>query len=177
MRRLLLLRHAKSDWPEGVADLDRPLNERGHRDAPAIGRAFAANDFVPDRVLVSPAMRTRQTWELIAPLLAPGTEVRIEEALYAADAGTLLQCVRTTPPAVETLLLIGHNPGLETLARSFAKSGDSDAIRRLHKKYPTAGLSVIELPVDRWQDASPPAGRLELFVTPKSPGDSSAADV
>jgi phosphohistidine phosphatase len=171
MRRLLLLRHAKSDWPEGVADIDRPLNERGRRDAPAIGRTMTANEFVPDRVLVSPAMRTRQTWQLIAPLLPPGAEVRIEESLYAANAETLLQCIRTTPPAAETLLLIGHNPGLETLARSFAKSGDSDAIRRLHKKYPTAGLSVIELPVDRWQAASPPAGRLEMFVTPKSLGE------
>lgn len=166
MRRLLLLRHAKSDWPEGISDAERPLNERGQRNAPAIGGFMVAQKLSPDLALVSSAKRTRQTWELIALKLS-GTTARFEETLYGAPADAILGFVRKTPADIETLLIVGHNPGIETLARRFAESGEGDAIRRITKKYPTSGLAVIELPVDDWSKANPPAGRLEMFVTPK----------
>jgi phosphohistidine phosphatase len=166
MRRLLLLRHAKSDWPEGIADADRPLNERGREAAPLMG-AFIAKQFPPRLALVSPARRTRETWDLVSRKLS-SVEAKFDERLYGAPADLMLRVIRETPAEIETLLVIGHNPGLERLAGGFAKSGDADAIRRLAKKYPTAGLCVIELPVNDWKDAAPPAGRLEMFVTPKS---------
>ena len=166
MRRLLLLRHAKSDWPDGFSDPLRPLAERGQRDAPEMGKAIALASIVPDLSLISTAVRTRQTWELLAPELGKKVQMREESELYGASERTLLDFAKNTPDDIETLLLCAHNPGLERLARSFAKSGDADAIRRIQKKYPTCGLAVIELPVNRWKEASPPAGRLEMFLTP-----------
>jgi phosphohistidine phosphatase len=167
MRRLMLLRHAKSDWPEGLDDAMRPLAERGRGDAPEMGRAMARDSLVPDLALVSTAVRTRQTWELLAAALGKSVRMREEPELYGAPEGKLLEIARNVPDEIETLLLCAHNPGIERLARRFAKSGDPDAIRRVEKKYPTCGLAVIELPVSSWKDASPPAGRLELFLTPK----------
>lgn len=146
----------------------RPLNERGRRDAPEMGNAIARAGLVPDLALVSAAVRTRQTWHLVAPQLGRTVALREEHGLYGAPEGTLLEFVRAVPDEVETLLICGHNPGLERLARSFAKSGNADAIRRIEKKYPTCGLALIELPIHRWKDAAPPAGRLELFLTPKT---------
>lgn len=168
MRRLMLLRHAKSGWPEGITDAERPLEERGRRSAPEIGKFLASQKLIPDLVLVSGAARTRQTWELIAPAFGQELDIRFEAALYGAGADAILEFARRTPQTILTLLIVGHNPGLENLARAFAQSGDADAIRRIKKKYPTTGLAVIELPIDDWTKAAPPAGRLEMFVTPKS---------
>jgi len=150
-----------------MADADRPLNERGRASAPLIGAFIAKQQFSPGLALVSPARRTRETWELVAKNFS-SVEAKFDERLYGAPADIILRVIRDTPVGIETLLVIGHNPGLERLAESFAKSGDADAIRRIGKKYPTAGLAVIELPVNDWKDAAPPAGRLEMFVTPKS---------
>ena len=94
--------------------------------------------------------------------------MREESGLYGASDRTLLDFARSIPDEVNTLLLCAHNPGIERLARSFAKSGDADAIRRVEVKYPTCGLAVIELPINRWKEISPPAGRLEMFLTPSS---------
>jgi phosphohistidine phosphatase len=168
MRRLLLLRHAKSDWPEGLDDSLRPLTERGRSDAPEMGKAIARAGIAPDFALVSVAVRTRQTWDFISPHFGKNVPMREESGLYAASEKDILSFVRATPDDAETLMIVGHNPGLERLARSFAKSGDADAIRRIEKKYPTCGLAVMELPIHAWKDAAPPAGRLELFLTPKT---------
>ncbi|MGE0339260.1 MAG: histidine phosphatase family protein [Xanthobacteraceae bacterium] len=167
MRRLLLLRHAKSDWPEGLDDSLRPLAERGQNDAPEMGKAMAREGLVPDLALVSTAVRTRQTWELLAPQLGRPVRSREEPGLYGASEQTLLEFIRYAPEDVETLLLCAHNPGIERLAHGFAKSGDADAIRRVQKKYPTCGLAVIDLPVNAWKETAPPAGRIEMFLTPK----------
>lgn len=167
MRRLLLLRHAKSDWPDGIDDAMRPLAERGRADAPEMAKAIAEAGLAPDLAMVSTAIRTRQTWDLVSPHLGKEISARFEPGLYGASEKIILEYVRTAPDDIETLMIVGHNPGMERLARSFAKSGDADAIRRVEKKYPTCALAVIELPVDRWNEASPPAGRLEMFLTPK----------
>ena len=167
MRRLLLLRHAKSDWPEGIEDALRPLAERGRDDAPEMGKAIVKARLVPDFAMVSAATRTRQTWDLASPHFGKDIPVRFEAGLYGASEKTIMEFARTAPDEAETLMMVGHNPGMERLAQSFAKSGDPDAIRRVEKKYPTCALAVIELPVNRWKDAMPPAGRLEMFLTPK----------
>ncbi len=168
MRRLLLLRHAKSDWPDGVDDAMRPLADRGRDEAPAMGRAIAKLSLVPDFSMVSAALRTRQTWDLAARQFGRDVPVRFEEALYAASDKTILEFLRNAPADAATLMVVGHNPGMERLARSFAKSRNADAIRRVEKKYPTCALAVIELPVNTWKEAAPPAGRLEMFLTPKT---------
>lgn len=167
MRRLLLLRHAKSDWPEGIDDVMRPLAERGLLDAPEMGKAITKAQIVPEFAFISPAIRTRQTWKLAAMEFDKIVAVIEESGLYAASEKTILDVIRSAPASVQTLMIVGHNPGLERLARSFAKSGDPDAVRRIEKKYPTCGLAMIELPINDWKDAAPPAGRLEMFLTPK----------
>src|SRR3989304_2577822 len=113
MRRLMLLRHAKSDWPMGVADLARPLAPRGRAEAPAIGGFMAREALRPHLALVSPAKRTRETWALVSAALAEPPPHKIDAALYMATAEALIARVRATDAGVQTLLLLGQNPGLE----------------------------------------------------------------
>ncbi len=124
-RRLILLRHAKSDWPD-VPDRDRPLAKRGRRDAPRIGRWLHEHGYQPDVVVVSAATRTRQTWDLVAPELGGSPAVHFEPRAYAASALTLLYLAQELPARYRTALLIAHNPGLSELAASLAAPPESD---------------------------------------------------
>jgi phosphohistidine phosphatase len=124
-RRLILLRHAKSDWPD-VPDRDRPLAKRGRRDAPRIGRWLHEHGYQPDVVVVSDAARTRQTWDLVAPELGGSPAVRFEPRAYAASALSLLYLVQELPDRYRTALLIAHNPGLSDLATSLAAPPEPD---------------------------------------------------
>ena len=119
-RRLILLRHAKSDWPD-VPDLKRPLAKRGRRDAPVVGRWLRDRGYLPDTVICSVAQRTRQTWELVAAELGGSASVTFEPRAYGASALTLLLLVRELPGACRTALLIGHNPAIEELAAHLAE--------------------------------------------------------
>jgi phosphohistidine phosphatase len=114
MTELVIMRHAKSEWPAGIADIQRPLNERGRRDAPAAGRWLRGRT-APDLVVCSPALRTRQTWELIAAELETVPEVRYEKRLYATSAETYAGVVRELPADAGTVVLLGHNPDVEDL--------------------------------------------------------------
>ena len=167
MRRLMLLRHAKSARMGGTADIDRPLAARGREAAPRLGAYLRAEGLSPDLALVSAARRTRETWDLVRPALGD-VEVRFEPRIYEAPTERLLAVVREVEPEVGTLLMIGHNPGFQELARRLA--GDGDALARLGQKFPTAGLAVIDCPVASWADVHAGGGRLERFVTPKSLG-------
>jgi phosphohistidine phosphatase len=118
-RTLVLLRHAKSAHPEGVADADRPLTERGHADAAAAGAWLLSRGLRPSRVLCSPARRTRETWNSVRVALgdaASGTEVVMEPALYDYGARTALDLIRATGPEVEVLMVIGHNPTVSMIS-------------------------------------------------------------
>ena len=140
MRTLLLLRHAKSDYPAGVPDHDRPLNERGRRDAPVAGRWLTAHAPALDLVLVSSARRAQQTWQLAsADLDVPGV-VRTEPRVYEASVSILLNVVRSIPETVQSALLVGHNPGLEELAELMANDGEPSASRAISVKYPTSEI-------------------------------------
>lgn len=168
MKQLLLLRHAKSAWPDGVPDHDRPLADRGRRDAPRMGAYMAETGLQPDFVLISSARRTQETWALVEPALAKPCPSRIVPSIYEAEPQAILTAIRGAPEESERLLVIGHNPGFEDLARLLAPTGDADAISRLGEKYPTAGLAVIALDIELWAEAAPGRGRLESFVTPKA---------
>jgi phosphohistidine phosphatase len=166
MLRLLLLRHAKAAWPSGVMDLDRPLAGRGQAAAPVMGRYLKDEGLQPDLVIISPARRTQETWSLLQPSL--GEVVHQNDGrIYEAPASRLLTVLQEVKPDVHTLLMIGHNPGCEDLARLLAGEGDQDAIERLNQKYPTAGLAVIDFSQGQWREVGRGAGRLERFVTPK----------
>jgi phosphohistidine phosphatase len=114
-RTLIVLRHAKSDWSGGEPDIDRPLAPRGLRQAPEAGQWLAAHAGRLDLALVSPAQRTRSTWELVAAQLTDPPEVRVDDRLYAASGGQLLAVLRELPDDLATIVLVGHNPGVEDL--------------------------------------------------------------
>jgi len=154
-RRLVLLRHAKSDWPD-VPDHDRPLAKRGRKDAPVIGRWLRGHGYVPEVVVCSTARRTRQTWDLVAREVDGSPSVHFEPRAYAASAQTLLYLARELPGRCRTALLIGHNPGTEDLANSLAD---------VALRFPTAAVAVFELDGD-WPDLAPGQARLLDFTMP-----------
>lgn len=168
MRTLLLLRHAKSSWEStGVADVDRPLAPRGRQAAPAMARLMAERGWVPDLVLRSQAERVRETWQLMAPLLGPQIPCKILRSLYPGAPSRLLAALQKAAADVRTLLLIGHNPGVGSLAVSLCGAGPDKALEQMSAKFPTAGLAVIGFEVERWSDVGDRAGRLEAFVRPR----------
>jgi phosphohistidine phosphatase len=168
-KRLILLRHAKSAWPDGVEDSARPLADRGSRAAPLMGDYLAKRRLTPELVVVSPARRTEDTWSLVRKLLLPETAVsQTEKRIYEASAETLLAVIRETEASVRSLMIIGHNPGLEDLARRLMASREGEHAERLLEKYPTAGLAVFDFDGADWSAIQPGKGRLKAFVTPKS---------
>jgi phosphohistidine phosphatase len=167
MRRLMLLRHAKTERAEpGARDRDRELTKRGRTDSQAIGAYMARHGLVPDLVLVSPATRAQETWTLAGDFFAKPPKAVDEERIYNASADNLLLLVGEAGRA-RSLLLVGHNPGFHDLAVALIASGDVAARERLSEKLPTTGLVVIDLAFDDWSLLHPHSGRLERFVSPR----------
>lgn len=164
MRRLLLLRHAKAERSRS-GDRERGLTDRGRTDALTIGAYLARHRFRPDLVVVSPARRTRETWRRIAAAFDARLPIKYDERLYDAESDTILDVLKETPPRVGTLLVIGHNPGMQELAMLLITSGDVDARKRLKEKFPTAALAVVDFADKNWSRLRPHGGRLERFVT------------
>jgi phosphohistidine phosphatase len=172
MRRLMLLRHAKTehDAPSG-RDQDRRLDNRGRHDAAEIGRFIGRNPPFPDLVLVSHAVRAHQTWEIAWEAmkeLATAPQVELTPELYGADVSQLLETVRNASVSdPKRLMLVGHNPGMHELAFALAGSGDAAGREALADNLPTAGLAILDFDIDDWTDVRIRRGRLELFVSPK----------
>ncbi|MEU9208042.1 histidine phosphatase family protein [Streptomyces sp. NPDC048415] len=167
LRRLVVLRHAKSAWPAGVPDHERPLAPRGRRDAPAAGRALAGADWLPDLALCSTALRARQTWELAAEQWSTPPPVRLEARLYGADVPELIEAVREVPEHVRTLLLIGHNPGLEELILELAGDGLDDALEHVRTKFPTSAVAVLAWHGKEWDELAPGPALLTDMTVPR----------
>ena len=163
-RQLILLRHAKSDWPD-VPDRDRPLAKRGRRDAPRIGKWLHEHGYQPDVVVCSDARRTRQTWDLVAPELGGSPAVRFEPRAYAASALTLLYLAQELPGRYRSALFIAHNPGLSELASQLAAPATTDDGRRPGISLPTAAVAVLEFLGD-WPSLTPGQARLISLTTP-----------
>jgi phosphohistidine phosphatase len=165
MRELLLLRHAKSSWADhGVRDHDRPLNPRGERDAPRIGAFLREVGRLPDLVLASSALRARSTAERVAAAAGLDPElVSVQEDLYLAAPGTLVDVVRRRAGAAQRVLVVAHNPGLEDLV---------EALAGRHERFPTAALAAFELNIDAWPDlALMSPARLDGLWRPKELDD------
>jgi phosphohistidine phosphatase len=164
-RTLVLLRHAKSDWPD-VADHERPLAKRGRRDAPAVGRWLGASGYAPDAVVCSTARRARETWELVSAGLAAAAPerglpvVRYEPRVYEATVLGLLMLVREFESAWRTALIVGHNPGLAELTVGLASPDSAPP-----QAFPTAAVAVLGLP-GPWADVAPGEARLLAFTVP-----------
>ncbi len=168
MLTLSLLRHAKSRWSDaGLEDIDRPLNKRGEKDAPRMGAYLARQRLVPDLILCSPAVRTRQTLDLVLPRLKASPEIVYEDALYPGSPAAMLKCLRKVAPGVRQAMIVGHNPGLQALALSLAGTDTEADLQALAEKLPTAGLVVIELKRRTWAKVEAGDGRLKLLTAPK----------
>jgi len=172
MRRLMLLRHAKTEneAPSG-RDEDRRLDNRGHRDAAEIGSWIGHHPPFPDLVLVSHAMRALQTWQIAWEAmkeLVSEPEVELVPELYGADVSQLLETIRDASSAdPKRLMLVGHNPGMHELALSLAGGGDHGGRKALTDNLPTSGLAIFDFDIDDWADVAFRRGRLAVFVSPK----------
>ena len=172
MRRLMLLRHAKTenDAPSG-RDQDRRLDHRGFRDAAEIGGWIGRHPPFPDLVLVSHAVRAHQTWEIAWEAmkeLVPEPQVELMPELYGADVSELLETIRNASSSdPQRLMIVGHNPGMHELALALAGSGDPAGRKALTDNLPTSGLAVFDFEIDDWADVAIRRGRLVLFVSPK----------
>jgi phosphohistidine phosphatase len=161
---LYLLRHAKSSWADpSLADRERPLAQRGRRDAKRIAKHLRRLGCAPELVLCSSAARTRETLELMQPALG-GSTVMLEEELYAASSDELLARIRLVPDPVASVMLIGHNPGLHQLALALASAGDE--LERLEAKFPTAALATLAFSKS-WSRLAPAEATLAAYVVPK----------
>jgi phosphohistidine phosphatase len=170
VKTLYLLRHAKSSWDDpSQADFDRPLTGRGRRTAAAMGRYLAAAGTRPDLVLCSAARRTRETLDIVQAAWGWRVPTEIEDRLYETTRNRLLARLKEVEDHVGTVLLIGHNPGMEELAAYLADpaASDGEALARLRTKYPTGALAVLAAPIKRWQDLGRSAVRLTTFVVPR----------
>jgi phosphohistidine phosphatase len=167
VKRLWLLRHAKSSWDDpGVPDPDRPLAPRGRRAADLLAAHLAASDVRPGVVLCSSSLRTRQTLAAILPALGDTLEIRVERALYGAGAAELLERLRRLPSRAASAMLIAHNPGIQDLALALAAGGS--ALAGLREKFPTGALATLEVEVERWRDVDNGTATATTLATPRS---------
>jgi phosphohistidine phosphatase len=168
MKRLLLLRHAKSSWADPEQrDFDRPLNDRGLKAAKAMGAYMKSAFAQPETVVCSPAVRTRATLDLLREGSGWPLSARFDERIYMAVTDTLLEIVHSLPENAETALVIGHNPGLEDLALLLTGTAQEADRAALAEKYPTGALCVLEAQGD-WSAFKRKACHLERFIWPKA---------
>jgi phosphohistidine phosphatase len=168
-QRLFLLRHAKSSWEDpSIDDHDRPLASRGRRAATRIAACATKIGIRPDLILCSSAMRARQTLERMAPSLGRDAEIHIERSLYGASEDRLLERLRAIPDEVDSVMMIGHNPGMQDLALLLAREGPLRTL--LEDKFPTAGLATLALGRVGWKDLEKESGELVDFVVPRRLG-------
>jgi phosphohistidine phosphatase len=161
------MRHAKSDWPLGVPDKERPLGSRGRSDAVEGGRWLAAQDFTCDLALVSPALRTTQTWNLVSGKLPEAPPVERPEVLYGASWSEMLELAQEIDDVHRVAVLVGHNPASGMLASALTGPGsDSEAESRVRTRYPTLGTAVLEFSGD-WGQIEAGEGILRQFVAPR----------
>lgn len=158
MKRLVLMRHAKSDWAAGQPDHDRPLNPRGRRSAEALGDWLRAKNFLPDGALCSTATRTRET---LAGLKLDGP-ARFEKRLYHAGPVAMLLCLQEAQG--DTVILIGHNPGIAAFAEELMSTPPRHP---RFDDYPTGATLVAEFDIDHWAALAPGTGRAAAFVIPR----------
>jgi phosphohistidine phosphatase len=172
MKTLVLMRHAKSSWDAGdVTDHDRVLSPRGRASAPRIGRWLAEQRVKPQKILCSTAARVNETLALLLPALPKGVRVEATDKLYMALPREIITEIAETGNDVGTLLVIGHNPGIGSLAIWLAGQGEKKSLERLASRFPTAAVAIIDLDIASWRELDSDIGTLRVFVTPKDLGD------
>jgi phosphohistidine phosphatase len=166
VKTLLLLRHAKSSWDDpGLDDHDRPLASRGRKAGELVASYVTRRGISVDRVLCSSAVRARQTFEFVLPVLASPVDIRIGPELYAAGAAELLGLVQEVDERASGVLVVGHNPGLQDLTEWLAGDGEPQACQELRRKFPTAALATLTAR-GAWSELGPGKAYLESLFTP-----------
>ncbi|MCF2533755.1 SixA phosphatase family protein [Yinghuangia soli] len=165
-RTLVVVRHAKADWPD-VPDVQRPLADSGRHDAPQIGNWLVNQRIHPDHVVCSTAQRTRETWKLMGKVFDPKPHTVYDDRLYEASALSLLYVAQETPDEVDTLVMIGHNPGVATLVSLLTGSADGDALDRAREKYATSGTALLRFS-GPWHDLNEKTAHLSAFAIPRA---------
>jgi phosphohistidine phosphatase len=164
-RRIILLRHAKADWPQ-VSDHERPLAERGRKDAAVAGRKLADTGITFDLALCSTATRTRETWKLAVHELAHRPKTVYEERVYDASPGELIAVLNETPEDVRNVILIGHNPGVHGLADILSGTAEGDAHERMNRRgFPAAAFAVLSFD-GAWKTLEPGVATLMDYWAP-----------
>jgi phosphohistidine phosphatase len=167
MKRLAVLRHAKSSWKDReLDDFERPLNGRGQRAARRMGREMAERGMTFDFILASPAVRVRQTIDGVKEGHGLDAPIRFEPRIYMARVAELLELIGTIPDDAHSALLVGHNTSAERLVIKLAEDDERGLHKRVEEKFPTAALAVIELPINNWSDLEPESGRLVELIYP-----------
>jgi len=168
VKSLYLMRHAKSSWADpALADHDRPLAGRGRRAALAMGEHMRSQGVRPHLVLCSSARRARQTLEALHSVLAADVGVSVEAGLYHADSFELLDRLRALDDEIPSVMVIGHNPALQDLARELVGGGDAGATSQLRTKFPTAALATLEVDLSSWTGLSRGQAHLARLVLPR----------
>jgi phosphohistidine phosphatase len=167
-KRLILLRHAKSAWDNpSIADIDRPLSNRGRKAAPLIGAYLARRGMIPGLVLSSSAKRAAETLDLAAAGWQAKPPVKKLKSLYLAMPREMLRRVQAVGREPDCVMLVGHNPGIADLANWLCAHGKAEHPASFGRKFPTAAIAVLEFDVDDWAEVDAETGRLIDFTTPK----------
>lgn len=165
MRRLVLMRHAKSCWDDpDLDDRDRPLARRGRLAAALMAAVLREDGLIPDAALLSPARRCQETWERLA---LPDVPAETHAPLYLADAPTQLAALHAAPEGAETLLMLGHEPGTSAFLRRLSDGAEAAGPRRAFEKFPTAALALLEFDAPAWAEIAFGAGRFTRFLVPR----------
>ena len=168
MRLLYVLRHAKSSWSDpDRRDDERPLAPRGRRATARLAAHLRREGIQPELVLCSPARRTRETLEGIKPAFVGKVGVRIEDALYGAGSDEIVELVRAVPDTVTAVMLVGHNPAIQSVVVQLAGGGDPTVLERLRTKFPTGALASLAVPTASWRELDRRRARLIGFVVPR----------
>jgi len=168
MKRLAILRHAKSSWDDpGLDDFNRPLNERGWKTAHRLGRELKDRGIRFDLVLSSSSARTRETIDGVQKHCSFDGPIRFEQELYLASEETLLEMIRSLEDDVKAPLIVGHNPGLERLIAELTRDDRNGLRRRVVGKFPTGALAVLDLPAKSWSKIERGTGEIVELILPK----------
>ncbi len=166
MKRVILMRHAKSSWDDlDVSDHDRKLNARGHKSAGLIGEWLKTNNYIPEQVFCSTAVRCMETWAGLKETMSLDIEPEFDRSLYHAHVSMMLQ--KLSAATTDTVLYLGHNPGTSAFAEELLESRPKD--RDLYR-YPTAATTVIDFDIENWSELALRSGKLEAFIIPRRLG-------
>lgn len=167
MRTLIIFRHAKSSWADAsLEDFDRPLAPRGEKAAPLMGAYLAQHGLLPDLIFCSASQRTRQTLALASTAWSAQPETIFDDDLYHATVPALMKAIKAAPDEKRHLMVIGHNPGLQSLLLELIGSGSPEGRSGIAHKFPSGAVAVLTFDVDRWAGIQPGSGHLNMFMTP-----------